>query len=37
MFDIVEVFLTQLIGIMPYLIPLILVMNLVCSMLFDKR
>ena len=37
MFDVVESFLIQFIGIMPFLIPFILIMNLICSMLFDKR
>lgn len=37
MFDIVEILLIQLIQIMPFLICLILVMNLICSMLFDRR
>lgn len=37
MFDVVETLLVQLIGIMPFIIPFILVMNLICSMLFDKR
>ena len=36
MFDVVSVFLIQLINIMPYIIPLILIMNLCCDMLFGK-
>lgn len=37
MFEIVETFLLQLIGIMPFIIPFILIMNLICYMLFDRR
>lgn len=37
MFDIVITLLSQLVLLMPYLIPFILVMNLICSMLFDRR
>lgn len=37
MFDVVETMLIQLVNIMPFIIPFILIMNLVCSMLFDKR
>ena len=37
MFDIIETLLIQLIGIMPGMICFILVMNLICSMLFDRR
>lgn len=34
MFEVVEVFLIQFIEILPFLIPFILIMNLVCRMLF---
>lgn len=37
MIDIIETLLIQLISILPFLIPFVLVMNLICSMLFDKR
>lgn len=37
MFDVVETLLIQLIQIMPFIIPFILVMNLICSLLFDRR
>lgn len=37
MFEVVETFLTQFIGIMPFLIPFILIMNLVCSMLWGGK
>ena len=36
MFDVVLQFLIQLINLMPYFIPLILIMNLVCDMLWGK-
>lgn len=37
MFEVVEVFLNQFIGIMPFIIPFILVMNLVCYMLWGGK
>ena len=37
MFDVVESFLIQLIGIMPFIIPFILIMNLVCDMLWGGK
>ena len=37
MFDVTETFLIQLINIMPFMIPFILVMNLVCSMLWGGK
>lgn len=37
MFDVVSTFLVQLINIMPYVIPLILVMNLCCDLLFGGK
>lgn len=37
MFEIIENLLIQLINLMPFLIVFILVMNLICSMLFDRR
>ena len=37
MFDVVSTFLVQLINIMPYIIPLILVMNLCCDLLFGGK
>lgn len=37
MFEVVETFLTQLINIMPFLIPFILVMNLVYEMLWGGK
>ena len=37
MFDITEQFLIELINFIPYLIPLILVFNLLCDMLFGRN
>lgn len=37
MFDIVENLLVQLINYMPFLICLILIMNLICSMLWGDK
>lgn len=37
MFDVVETFLLQFINIIPFLIPFILVMNLICDMLWGGR
>ena len=37
MFDVVEIFLIQFINILPFLIPFILIMNLICSLLFGGR
>lgn len=37
MFEVVETFLIQFINILPYIIPLILIMNLVSSMLWGER
>lgn len=37
MFDVVETFLIQFINILPFLIPFILVMNLVSSMLWGDK
>lgn len=37
MFEVVQTLLIQLINILPFLIPFILIMNLVCSMLFDRK
>lgn len=37
MFEVVEQFLIQFINIMPFLIPFILVMNLVCDMLWGGK
>lgn len=34
MFEVSEIFLIQLINIMPFLIPFILIMNLVCYLLW---
>lgn len=36
MFEVVETFLIQFINILPFIIPFILIMNLVHSLLFDK-
>lgn len=36
MFEVAETFLIQLIEIMPFVIPLILVMNLICYLLFGR-
>lgn len=37
MFDVVEIFLVQLVNIMPFMIPFILIMNLICSMLWGGK
>lgn len=37
MFDVVETFMIQFINILPFLIPFILIMNLVCSMLWGDK
>lgn len=37
MFDITETFLVQLVNIMPFMIPFILIMNLICSMLWGGK
>lgn len=37
MFEVVEVFLIQLVDIVPFLIVFILVMNLICDILFGGR
>lgn len=37
MFDVVNVFLIQLINITPFLIPIILIINLASDMLFGRR
>lgn len=37
MFEVVETFLIQFIGILPFMIVFILIMNLVCSMLFGGK
>lgn len=37
MFEVVETFLIQFIGILPFLIPFILIINLCCSMLWGDR
>lgn len=37
MFDVVETFLVQLVNIMPFMIPFILIMNLICSMLWGGK
>lgn len=37
MFDVAKTFMIQLIGILPFVIPLILIMNLCCDMLFGRR
>ena len=37
MFNVVETFLIQFINILPFIIPFILIMNLVCRMLFNER
>lgn len=34
MFEVSEIFLVQLVNIMPFLIPFILIMNLVCYLLW---
>lgn len=37
MFEVVETFLIQFINILPFVIPFILIMNLVCSMLWGDK
>lgn len=37
MFEVVETFLIQFINILPFIIPFILIMNLVCKLLFGGR
>lgn len=37
MIEIIETLLIQLISILPFLIPFVLIMNLICSMLFDRK
>lgn len=37
MFEVVEIFLIQFINIMPFLIPFILIMNLIAYMLWGGR
>lgn len=37
MIEVIETLLIQFISLLPFLIPFVLVMNLICSMLFDKR
>ena len=37
MFEVVETFFIQFINAMPFLIPFILIMNLVCDMLWGGR
>lgn len=37
MFDVVETFIVQFINILPFLIPFILIMNLVSSMLWGDK
>lgn len=37
MFEVVETFLTQFIGILPFLIPFILIMNLIAYLLWGGR
>lgn len=37
MFEVVETFLIQFINILPFIIPFILVMNLICSMLWGGK
>jgi len=37
MFEVIESLLIQLINLMPFLIVFILIMNLICSMLFDRK
>lgn len=37
MFDVVSTFLIQFINILPFMIPFILIMNLICRMLFNER
>lgn len=37
MFEVVETFLVQFINIMPFIIPFILIMNLICYMLWGGK
>ena len=37
MFDVVETFIIQFINILPFIIPFILIMNLVSSLLWGER
>lgn len=37
MFEVVETFLVQFIGILPFIIPFILIMNLICYMLWGGK
>ena len=37
MFEVAETFLIQFINIIPFLIPFILIMNLICSMLWGGK
>lgn len=37
MYEVIESLLIQLINLMPFLIVFILIMNLICSILFDRR
>lgn len=37
MFEVAETFLVQLVGIMPFIIPFILIMNLICYLLWGGR
>lgn len=37
MFEVIQTFLIQFINMLPFLIPFTLIMNLVHSLLFDKR
>lgn len=37
MFEVITTFLVQFCELLPYLIVFLLVMNLICSILFDRR
>lgn len=37
MFEVVETFLIQFINILPFLIPFVLIINLICSMLWGGK
>lgn len=37
MFDVVETFLVQFVQWLPFLIPFVLIMNLICNMLFGGK
>lgn len=37
MFEVVETFLIQFINILPFIIPFVLIMNLVCDLLFGGK